>query len=221
MQDGVSRLMEWVSNVRLGAKHGGQELCSQRLNWQDQVLEVLPWRFRSEQLTFPFIHSWQFVLGRCVSLARILATLSDFQSSFGSCRPWFVSGAGDPVAMWEQTIRGASRKFLRLGIHFVNANLFHWKGVLRFLYALIGRGERNHLETSQGARHCSSTFPSNKNYRSACPRSQQPLLSCIHHPTPVQYACSASLNHGHFATAKAPKSRITVLSHWIDMGSTP
>lgn len=83
MQDGVSRLMEWVSNVRLGAKHGGQELCSQRLNWQDQVLEVLPWRFRSEQLTFPFIHSWQFVLGRCVSLARILATLSDFQSSLG------------------------------------------------------------------------------------------------------------------------------------------
>lgn len=101
MQDGVSRLMEWVSNVQLGAKHGGQELCSQRLNWQDQVLEVLPWRFRSEQLTFPFIHSWQFVLGRCVSLARILATLSDFQSSLESCRPWFVSGAGDPVAMWE------------------------------------------------------------------------------------------------------------------------
>lgn len=133
MQDGVSRLMEWVSNVRLGAKHGGQELCSQRLNWQDQVLEVLPWRFRSEQLTFPFIHSWQFVLGRCVSLARILATLSDFQSSLGSCRPWFVSGAGDPVAMWEQTIRGASRKFLRLGIHFVNANLFHWKGVLQLV----------------------------------------------------------------------------------------
>lgn len=101
MQDGVSRLMEWVSNVRLGAKHGGQELCSQRLNWQDQVLEVLPWRFRSEQLTFPFIHSWQFVLGVCVSLARILSTLSDFQPSLGSCRPWFVSGAGDPGAMWE------------------------------------------------------------------------------------------------------------------------